>query len=179
MADKNKTVCFTGHRKIKEENLILLADEIERAIKKGYDTFLSGGAVGFDQYAALKVIKLKQKYKSIRLILVLPCNKEAMSKKWNDREKGVFNYIYNNADDVILVCEEYYDGCLKERNKRLTELSSYCIAYYKRFKSGTGQTVRMAEKNKSVVINIAENKQQALPLKGDKGRGGLNLEKQP
>ena len=52
---REKTVCFTGHRSEKFpkgealENLrTRLADEIEKVIQDGYNTFLFGGAYGWD-----------------------------------------------------------------------------------------------------------------------------------
>lgn len=45
---------------------------------------------------------------------------------------------------------------MKQRNKRLIDLSSYCVCYYKKYMSGTGQTVRMAERAGHIIINIAE-----------------------
>ena len=51
---------------------------------------------------------------------------------------------------------------MKKRNARLAELGDICICYYneKDFRSGTGQTVRMAEKAGKRIINmytISEN----------------------
>ena len=37
-------------------------------IEKGVDTFISGGALGFDTQAAIEVLKLKKrKYKDVKL----------------------------------------------------------------------------------------------------------------
>ena len=65
---REKTVCFTGHRTEKlpqGDGLVLLrkrlANEIERALQDGYDTFLFGGAYGFDLMAA-EVITLNTHY---------------------------------------------------------------------------------------------------------------------
>ena len=68
---KSKTVCFSGHR---PQNLSWNFDEdneeykrvwyealnyIERAIQKGYTTFITGMALGFDLMCADIVIYLK------------------------------------------------------------------------------------------------------------------------
>ena len=49
------TVCFTGHRSIPEEARASLANELDRVIADlyslGADTFISGGALGFDLIA--------------------------------------------------------------------------------------------------------------------------------
>jgi hypothetical protein len=50
---KEQTCCFTGHRKLPkakiEQIVINLDHEIEKLIQKGVTTFISGGALGFDQ----------------------------------------------------------------------------------------------------------------------------------
>ena len=153
--DKQKTVCFTGHRIVNNYELCELDFEITRAFYKGYDTFLSGGAIGFDQCAAFKILGQKRRF-PIRLILVLPCPKEIMSINWSDDEKGYIDYLCQHADGVICLSENYYNGCMKERNKKLVELSNYCIAYYKKYKSGTGQTVRFMQKKGGTIVNLVQ-----------------------
>ena len=82
--NREKTVCFTGHRSEKlpkgdalERLRQRLADEIDKAIADGYDTFLFGGAYGFDLMAAEEVIKKKslinlQNPQLIRLWAIIP-----------------------------------------------------------------------------------------------------------
>lgn len=145
--DEKSTVCFTGHRQVDYKRLDKLDDEIRLSISQGYDTFLSGGAIGFDQYAALSVIRIKKfEYPHIRLIFILPCKKDVMSKKWNIRTREEFDILCQMADDIICLSDNYYDGCMKKRNEKLVELSSYCIAYMTKELSGTGQTVRLMKK---------------------------------
>ncbi len=58
---------------------------------------------------------------------------------------------------MVEVCSEhYYDGCMKVRNQRLVDLSDVCVCYYNESnkRSGTGQTVRMAERKHICIINI-------------------------
>lgn len=73
---KDKTCCFTGHRKLPTEKLDKITSELEKTviglIADGYRFFGAGGAIGFDTVAAQTVIRLKDKYPKIRLILVLP-----------------------------------------------------------------------------------------------------------
>ena len=66
--------------------------------------------------------------------------------------------ILNQADSVELVCENYFKGCMKSRNERLIEHADLLLCYYKNNKSasGTGQTVRMAQKKNINIINLAE-----------------------
>lgn len=75
MLIKEKVACFTDHRSQKlpwrfnntdERCLAMkttLYNEIERAIKRGYKTFLCGMALGFDMTFAETLLKLRLKYK--------------------------------------------------------------------------------------------------------------------
>lgn len=154
MIDRNKTVCFTGHKKFENERLAKLPDEIDKAIQNGYDTFLSGGTAGFEQYAAMLIIKLREKQPNLRLILILPCEKENMGKKWNKIDKRIFEFVTQNADEIIVTDDNYFDGCMRKRNQMLVDLSSYCITYYCKRRSTTGQTIKMAEEAGIPITNI-------------------------
>ena len=74
---KNKTCCFTGHRIISANECQAiqkrLEDEIITLIHQSVRYFGAGGALEFYTMAALTVLKLKEKYLQIKLILVLPC----------------------------------------------------------------------------------------------------------
>ena len=52
---KDKTCCFTGHRKLPEKNMkkieACLEKEIEKLIKSGFYYFAVGGVQGFDTVA--------------------------------------------------------------------------------------------------------------------------------
>ena len=75
-----------------------------------------------------------------------------MTLKWNNAQKEEFDNIYDNADGIISLSYDYYDGCMKRRNEKLVELSSYCIAYMTKERSGTGQTVRLMEKKGCEIV---------------------------
>ena len=115
--------------------------------------------MGWDALAALTVLKLRESYPEVKLHLVLPCPFEEQSAKWNEAQKAEYQHILGLADSVEQVSDRYYNGCMKARNARLVELASdYCICYWnpKDFRSGTGQTVRMAKKKGIEVINLFE-----------------------
>lgn len=91
--NKNTTVCFSGYRPKKfnytdpiilESISIKLAASIFILIDKGYDTFLFGGAPGFDILAARAVNYAKIVKKDIRLICVLPYRNFHLSNEFND-----------------------------------------------------------------------------------------------
>ena len=160
----NKSVCFTGHRTIAEDKETLSAQLyalLERLVtEKKVTDFYTGGAVGWDALAALTVLKLRESYPEVKLHLVLPCPFEEQSAKWNEAQKAEYQHILGLADNVEQVSDRYYNGCMKARNARLVELASdYCICYWnpKHYRSGTGQTVRMAQRKGIEVINLFES----------------------
>ena len=160
----NRSVCFTGHRTIAEDKETLSARLyalLERLVTEQKITdFYTGGAVGGDALAALTVLKLRESYPEGKLHLVLPCPFEEQSAKWNEAQKAEYQHILGLANNVEQVSDRYYNGCMKARNARLVELASdYCICYWnpKHYRSGTGQTVRMAQKKGIEVINLFES----------------------
>ena len=127
--------------------------------EKKVTDFYTGGAVGWDALAALTVLKLRESYPEVKLHLVLPCPFEKQSTKWNEAQKTEYLRIFGLADSVEQVSDRYYNGCIKARNAHLVELASdYSICYWnpKHYRSGTGQTVRMAQKKGIEVINLFE-----------------------
>ena len=88
-----RTCCFTGHRKLpakKIDTIVFnLNKEIERLIKEGVTTFLSGGALGFDQIAASLIATKKEMGYNIRLVMALPCR--GQDDLWTAKEKQLYN----------------------------------------------------------------------------------------
>lgn len=150
-------VSFTGHRKIKENTKLMteLTKTLKNLITSGTVDFYARGALGWDIYCENAVLSLKEKYPQIKLHLVLPCSEEEQTAKWNKKQKEQYNYILESADSVEYTSEHYTKNCMKIRNMRLIELTNYCICYYTgRFISGTGQTVRTAQKKGITIINL-------------------------
>ena len=151
---KENTCCFTGHRELEYSyNRNDLKNAIEDMIDKGVRIFIAGGALGFDTEAALEVLRQKKKNKEIELHIYAPCQGQA--SRFPFREKALYNKILKHADYVDMPEREYFDGCMKIRNYKMVEASSYVIAYYSgEFRSGTGQTVRYAQKCGLEIINL-------------------------
>lgn len=158
-----KSVCFTGHRTIAEDKEMLSARLyalLERLVTEQKVTdFYTGGAVGWDALAALTVLKLRESYPDVKLHLVLPCLFEEQSAKWNEAQKAEHKHIASLADTKEFTSEHLGKNAMKIRNARLVELASdYCICYWnpKHYRSGTGQTVRMAQKKGIEIINMLD-----------------------
>ena len=153
-----KTCCFTGHRiiKITPELVQRLKDTIIKLITQGVTDFYDGGAIGFDTLCAETIIALKGEYKDIKLHMLLPCPPEEHAKRWKKAQIARYNEILQVADSVSVLSEHYTKDCMKRRNERLVELADYCICYCTNPRSGTGQTVRMAEEKGITVLNLAQ-----------------------
>ncbi len=155
-----KSVSFTGHRRIENtyELRYRLRDTVSELIEQGYTDFYAGGAYGFDMMCEQEVLFLKTEYPRIKLHLVLPCREKELTRKWNDYDRSSFFMIMDMSDSVEYISELYFKGCMKLRNERLIEYADLLLCYYdnKKNASGTGQTVRLAQKKNISIINLAE-----------------------
>lgn len=157
-----KSICFTGHRSLSENTALLqdtLCKQLERLIADGVTDFYAGGALGFDMLAEQTVLQLRDRYPQIHLHLVFPCAFVEQTKKWSATDKQEYQRILSLADSAEFVSERYYNGCMKDRNAKLVELASVgCVCYWNtaNYRSGTAQTVRMAEKQGLPIYNLFE-----------------------
>ena len=156
-AIKEKTACFTGHRKIptlaKRRIAKRLEETVSEAINSGYRYFGCGGALGFDTLAAQTVLRLRETHPEIRLILVLPCMDQ--TRGWVERDIEEYERIKQAADKVTYTAEKYYNGCMQKRNRHLVDYSSLCICYLTEQIGGTAYTVNYARDHGLKVINTA------------------------
>jgi len=147
---------FTGHRQIKKAHEAPLTDLLRRAVEYAYSegcrSFYLGGAVGFDTLAAKCVLSFRMRHRDVRMCMVLPCKNQAQC--WAAADRDMYEYLLSVADEVIYICDEYYDGCMKDRNRKLVELCDMLIAYVSKSNSGAAQTVRMANAEGKTVYNL-------------------------
>ena len=156
---EGKSCCFSGHRKLPSEPEVMeLRRRMRRAMwlcaKQGVINFLTGGALGFDTIAALEVLRMREEYPDIRLVLVLPC--EDQTKGWRIPNVDLYRFIKREADEVICLYQQYVRGCMQQRNRYLAEHSQWCICYLNRGNGGTKYTVDLCRKNGVEVINLAD-----------------------
>lgn len=155
---KEQTCCFTGHRQIPLAQRARIAAALEARVREliaqGFCYFGAGGALGFDTMAAETVLRLREEYPAIRLILVLPCADQ--SARWAQEDVLLYEEIKQKADKCVCLAPHYYNGCMQARNRRLVDESAACICYMTDEKSGTGYTVRYAQKSGLAVYNVAK-----------------------
>lgn len=152
--DIEKRCCFTGHRDINSDFKPKMLEEcIEALYNSGVDTFISGGAIGFDMLAGFAVLELKKKHPDIKLWLFLPClDQDTM---WNGEQRKMRQTLIESADYVHCPEVKYNKTVMKERNYRMVDACSCCVSYFNgKFVSGTAQTIRYALRSGKEVINL-------------------------
>ena len=149
--DVSSTCCFTGHRVLKRDfNESKLEDIIDKLIKNGYKTFLVGMAIGFD-LKALEVL-LRKKNFNIDIIACVPCKDQ--DKFFNPKQKKEYKEGLEKVDKVVLLSEEYYDGCMQKRNCYMVDNSSIIVAYMYANIGGTKHAVNYAKKKGKNIVFI-------------------------
>lgn len=109
--------------------------------------------MGFDMLAAEVALALQSELSGLQVIAVVPYRGQA--ERWNDAMKARYDTILRNSDDVIILSEHYYHGCLLRRNDYMVFHSSSLIAWYDgKPKGGTFYTYRKAIANGLKVLNL-------------------------
>ncbi len=157
-----ETCCFTGNRPQKlawgydesdvrcVELKLRITAEIEKAIDKGYNHFISGMAQGFDTYCAEIVLELMKTNKNITLEVAIPC--EGQSSKWYEEDKARYFLIISKATKETMVTNQYTKYSMQLRNKYMVANSSLVIAYNTSPIGGTASTITYAQKLNRIVV---------------------------
>ena len=159
------TVCFTGHRPAKlggyDPNPTsdwvkqALRNAIQRAVRKGVKSFISGGSLGVDQWAAEIVIEIKvdQTFHNdtwddpIKLIIAQPF--PGQSSKWPSESRRHYDKLLQKADKVIeLYNGEYASWKMQKRNEWMVDNSEAMIAVWDGSPGGTKSCLDYALKQK-------------------------------
>lgn len=160
-----KVCAFTGHRpksfpwgyKESARDCLLLKEVLEAQItalaEQGVTDFLSGMAQGVDLWSSQIVLDLQKKNPALKLHCVLPC--KGQESKWTASAQERYRSILAQANEVVYVGQEYNRDCMLKRNRYLVDHSSILLAVYNgTWRSGTGATVRYAQKLKREIIII-------------------------
>lgn len=145
----NNSCFFTGHRFISGSDSKLLIPEVKRICidlieKKGVNTFINGGALGFDMLSAELILELKKEY-NISLHMYLPCIDQ--SNKWQTADIKRWKDILRRSDDFIFITHTpYTKGCMQLRNRAMVEAAQFGIAFCKHRFGGTYSTVAYAQR---------------------------------
>lgn len=141
--------CFTGHRpeKIKVDPSTIrswLNDAIDRAIRDGYRTFITGMARGVDIWAAELVLKKRVEQQGIHLICALP--HPNFEVYWQQEWREKYHDIINQADLVKTISTHYWNCCYQVRNEWMVDHAARIICVYNGQPSGTRNTIMYAQR---------------------------------
>lgn len=146
---KEDACCFTGHRDIPPEILPALAAKLEAVVLEliadGIRYFYAGGALGFDTLAAETVLRLRDQFPQIQLILALPCREQ--TRGWSAASVERYGSILRRANKVIYTSEHYNRGCMQRRNRFMVDHSTVCVAYCTRAAGSSAYTLQYARKS--------------------------------
>ena len=153
------TCCFTGHRELPDADspayktlLSALEAAVDDAIREGCDRFVVGGAKGFDLLAGEWILARKKTDPAITLSVYVPFR--GQDAGYAPDERAAYRALLEGADEVVVLSETYYPGCMRARNARMVADADLCIAYVRKKPSGSAQTMRMAESAGLTVLRI-------------------------
>ena len=153
-------VCFTGHRpeklKVSERKVVkALEKEIDKAIRDGYTTYITGMARGVDIWAAEIILVKKKKHPELKLICALPYEgfENSWAADWQKRYRG----ILKQADLTRSICKGFSYSSYQVRNEWMVDHSARVIAVWNGEPSGTKNTIDYARKMGVEVINVSSD----------------------
>lgn len=164
--ERRKVLCFTGHRpgslpckysrdhacykSIKERLLKVLI----RAIEHGFTHFLTGMALGFDQWALECLLELRAKDYTFTVVAAVPC--AGQESKWPKESQDHYKALLKACDKVVYVTKTPYDdGCMELRNRFMVDNSEVVVALYNDSQGGgTANCVKYAKEKKRHIYRI-------------------------
>jgi len=110
--------------------------------------------MGTDIWAAEIVLELRKELQEpgIRLVAVIPHSGQEV--RYPEELKQRYRRIVSEADDCIVLQEQYTDGCMQRRNRYMSDNSSMLIAVYSGDGGGTRYTFDYAKKQGLQIIWI-------------------------
>ena len=145
-----------GYEESARECLLLkevLEAQITALAEQGVTDFLSGMAQGVDLWSSQIVLDLQKKNPALKLHCVLPC--KGQESKWTASAQERYRSLLAQDNEGVYVGQEYNRDCMLKRNRYLVDHSSILLAVYNgTWRSGTGATVRYAQKLKREIIII-------------------------
>ena len=145
MNEKIMACSVTGHRMIPGAQIGRvrreLRREVEAAAADGYTVFISGFASGADLEFAAIIVEMKKENPALLLEAALPYRGRLITRE------PLFQALIGECDHVHWLSIFYAPGCYLARNRYLVERAGRVIAVYDgRGRSGTAQTIRIAQK---------------------------------
>jgi len=165
----SKAVSFTGHRpepiggygpnQTKDEICAFLRQTIKKLSDEGFDEFISGAALGVDQWAADVVIEM-----GLRLTIALPF--AGYGENWPQESRDYLEAQKAKASKIVIVCEgEYKPHKNHERNKWMLDNSSIVVVVWNgSAEGGTASACRGLKKSGKRYIRYNPISKQQEPI---------------
>jgi uncharacterized phage-like protein YoqJ len=150
MTELKNSCAFTGHRDVVDVDTTLLKKCIVNLIGRGVDTFYCGMARGFDLIAAETVVELKRDYPNIKLIGCVPC--PGQDRYFSNELKEKYSDLLLACDEVKMLSQHYYNGCMYLRDRFMVDNSYYLVAFLREKSGGTYYTVTYAKSSAREII---------------------------
>ena len=133
---------FFGHRECFGLDSQVLQQAIEELITQGVDTFYVGHQGQFDSivYSCLK--QLKREHPRIRVCVVLA---------YLPTEKNEYD---DTTDTMYPEIEGHPKFAIERRNRRMVEVSEYCLCYINHTWGGAYKFAKLAKRCGKTVINL-------------------------
>lgn len=142
---KIKSCALTGHRDLPDDfDVEKLRKKLKDLIEKGVFIFYNGLAMGFDLLSAEILLSLKKEYKNVKIVACIPCLRQ--EKYYKEEDKKRYYQVLKDVDEKIILSEEYYKGCMLQRDKYMADKADVLLAYLKKETGGTAYTVKYFQK---------------------------------
>jgi len=150
-----------------------LRGAVERAVNRGIATFISGGALGVDQWAVDIVLEVRaerqkrspQGIGGIKLVIARPF--PSQPNRWPREARRHYEKILQKAERIIETDNDPYAAWkLQKRNEWMVDNSDAVIAVWDGHPSGTANTVEYARQQGKPVLVIDPAKKDERWLKG-------------
>lgn len=164
--------CVTGHRSCgfpfssedRESHLQYkkrLYEAVQDLLDQGFRHFITGMAEGVDTDFAIAVLFYKKQYEDIRLEAALPYPPQ---QRYAD-QKTVKEKILSSCDDVTVVSDKYYTGCMQKRNCYMVDRASLVLAVWNgEKKGGTWNTIAYARQKHKPIRYIMLDEPEQMKL---------------
>lgn len=121
---------------------------------KGIRVFLTGMAEGFDMWAALEVIRLRDEgaCPDAGVGAIVPY--KGQSRRYGSRALEDYDYILREAAFTAVLSAAYFPECFHRRNDFLVDNASVVVCYYDGQRGGTQYTVNRARRMRVPLINL-------------------------
>lgn len=155
------TVAFTGHRPQKLKGYdadysdlkTALATEITSLYEKGARKFITGMALGVDQWAAELLLAMKEEEYDIELVAAVPF--PGQESRWPKHKQKRYKQILAQCNEVVMVHDtkpkdsKQAGQWLNERNHYMIDNANHLIAIKKSTvtSGGTVNAIKYAERN--------------------------------